>query len=1137
MSQNNTFSIYFKLDGDDKGLKKLSVDADGLRKIMNAAVVETEKFKSSWVNFAALATGVDSLSKTLNDLQNTLKGLTDAHAAQVEVETQLAVNMRNTMSAREKDIQSIKDLCSAQQELGVIGDEVQLSGAQELATYLTERQSLEKLISVMNDMLAQQYGLNATQENAAQIATMLGKVISGQTGALSRYGYTFDETQEKILKFGTEAQRAAVLCEVVESSVGGMNAELAKTDDGKLKQLENTIGDIKEQLGGLAQTLMPLLTIGASALIALGSIFKLAVGTKMVIAAVAGWHLQQKALTAIMLLSTGSLKKATQAVNIYRNAAIGGAASSKALGLALRGALIASGIGLALLALTAIIEYFVNSADEATDSIKELDESTKKLIDSQERAKREAEQLNDMRRQEASTLQNTRAALEINITKLKEFNGTKEQEKKLVGEMNDAYGDTMGYFTSVNDWYNALISNSEAYCQQMVLEARTRLLANRIAEKQQENHDILYDDTGKKRLYSKKRDTVTYTTGFDDVTPTRVTKEIEGSSDHEKANAALKANVAAIASMRAQLHDAAKEASQIKFSVKGNETRPDNTPKGGSGATKKTLVKDPKTKEDLDNNIKLYTEKVTGEDTEAQHAILNQIAAWKKLRDAIEMAQKQADRPAQLETLEDIDAELNYQRTLRAKVTKDNLAAVDSEIRRLEDMRATMEAAGHIKIDIENINTYDELNREISYYESQLNRVDATQRTVLQKHINKLHEVKDAWDSALKALDTPADISALDTIDKLDKAISYYRARQNNATADEIADIQKTIGALERKSTALRRGVELYSLKRDADEINALTGRDYRVKIKGMGFDELSKKIRSLQDMLNDTENPVTTSQRKDVEGLIETYEKWRKEGAMSFDTFRDGWDGIKGIGSGVESLTSVLEGNGNAWQTITGIVDGFLQIYDGISQVIEIINMMTQVTKGSAAAKIVESTNTTSSTAATIANTTALEANTVAASVNTAVKSGESIAEATASGAKLPFPANLAAIAAGVAAVVGALSMIGCFATGGIVGGASPTGDKLIARVNSGEMILNHRQQKRLFDMLNSTAPIRGVRIAAPERVQATPSLTAMRAMLQPAEVDRKIHFEIAGRKLVGVIANETRISGISGKKTNIKL
>lgn len=105
--------------------------------------------------------------------------------------------MRNTMDAREADIQSIKDLCSAQQELGVIGDEVQLAGAQELATYLSEKQSLEQLIPVMNDMLAQQYGLNASQENAAQIATMLGKVMDGQTGALSRYGYKFDEAQEK----------------------------------------------------------------------------------------------------------------------------------------------------------------------------------------------------------------------------------------------------------------------------------------------------------------------------------------------------------------------------------------------------------------------------------------------------------------------------------------------------------------------------------------------------------------------------------------------------------------------------------------------------------------------------------------------------------------------------------------------------------------------------------------------------------------------------------------------------------------------------------------------------------------------------------------------------------------------------
>lgn len=56
---------------------------------------------------------------------------------------------------------------------------------------------------------------------------MMGKVIEGQTGALSRYGYSFTEAQEQILKFGTEEQMAATLAEVVGQAVGGVNKALA----------------------------------------------------------------------------------------------------------------------------------------------------------------------------------------------------------------------------------------------------------------------------------------------------------------------------------------------------------------------------------------------------------------------------------------------------------------------------------------------------------------------------------------------------------------------------------------------------------------------------------------------------------------------------------------------------------------------------------------------------------------------------------------------------------------------------------------------------------------------------------------------------------------------------------------------
>ncbi len=111
------------------------------------------------------------------------------------------------MNATADDIQGIKDLASAQQELGVIGDEVQLSGAQQIATFLKQKESLATLLPAMNNLLAQQNGLNATTQDAVSVGNLMGKVMQGQTSALTRVGITFDEAEEKVLKYGTESER------------------------------------------------------------------------------------------------------------------------------------------------------------------------------------------------------------------------------------------------------------------------------------------------------------------------------------------------------------------------------------------------------------------------------------------------------------------------------------------------------------------------------------------------------------------------------------------------------------------------------------------------------------------------------------------------------------------------------------------------------------------------------------------------------------------------------------------------------------------------------------------------------------------------------------------------------------------
>lgn len=87
------------------------------------------------------------------------------------------------------------------------------------------------------------------------------------------------------------------------------------------------------------------------------------------------------------------------------------------------------------------------------------------------------------------------------------------------------------------------------------------------------------------------------------------------------------------------------------------------------------------------------------------------------------------------------------------------------------------------------------------------------------------------------------------------------------------------------------------------------------------------------------------------------------------------------------------------------------------------------------------------------------------------AAKQGEALASGTASAAAMPFPANIAAMASIIATITGLFaSFAGSFADGGIIGGQTTIGDFNLARVNKGEMILNSRQQGKLFSMLNNS-------------------------------------------------------------------
>jgi hypothetical protein len=210
---------------------------------------QTEQSTKSFSGALKWAGGIAAGYFSVNAVMDYANRSAEAAKASISAETRLATVMRQRMKATDAQIASITQLAAAQQRLGVVEDDTQIAGGQQLATYLKQAKSLQVLLPAMNDLLAQQKGVNATSTDSVNIANMMGKVFTGQIGALRRVGISFSAAEERVLKYGNEQTKAAMLAKIITNNVGKMNFALAQTDEGKLTKARNMLGDMQEEIG------------------------------------------------------------------------------------------------------------------------------------------------------------------------------------------------------------------------------------------------------------------------------------------------------------------------------------------------------------------------------------------------------------------------------------------------------------------------------------------------------------------------------------------------------------------------------------------------------------------------------------------------------------------------------------------------------------------------------------------------------------------------------------------------------------------------------------------------------------------------------------------------------------------------
>lgn len=340
-------------------------------------------------------------------------------------------------------------------------------------------------------------------------------------------------------------------------------------------------------------------------------------------------------------------------------------------------------------------------------------------------------------------------------------------------------------------------------------------------------------------------------------------------------------------------------------------------------------------------------------------------------------------------------------------------------------------------------------------------------------------------------------------IGKLEQQIADARERLNKATSEaaieainkEIAGYEKELGRYKNLGMeigeAVQEGMDSKELKFDA---NASTLQGFEENIRA-----LNKELQTA-DMGRAAElNREIALWNEKAEAIRNAGKEAEKTSVSTGKALLEGWNGIKGIGSSIEGITDALKGNGNAWQAVTGIVDGFIGLYQSFERIVQIINALTGVTNMLAAAKQGEAEATTQAANAAVAGMAQeMAASAAAAATKTAETNANVSAAASgalAAHAGIPFVGIALGLAA-VASIIAAMASLPKFAKGGIVSG--PT----LAMV--------------------------GEYAGASGNPEVIAPLDKLRGMLAPSAGTTdfsKVRFEIKGRTLVGILAKENEI------------
>jgi hypothetical protein len=171
--------------------------------------------------------------------------------AEAEAQQQrLAKLLDVTVGATYSQVSALNAQASALEKLGVItaGSITQVQS--QLATFNLQVSTIKALTPAILDYVTAEKGATASASDFKSMTNGLAQALNGNFASLTKTGFVLDDVTKDLIKNGTEAERAAALVKVLDSTYKGFNASLRQTTSGQIIALKNAAEDAQTVIGG-----------------------------------------------------------------------------------------------------------------------------------------------------------------------------------------------------------------------------------------------------------------------------------------------------------------------------------------------------------------------------------------------------------------------------------------------------------------------------------------------------------------------------------------------------------------------------------------------------------------------------------------------------------------------------------------------------------------------------------------------------------------------------------------------------------------------------------------------------------------------------------------------------------------------